>query len=228
MWVRRNLGSTGWAISLGMIWGVLAGFMTWFVMLNPFELSLGLRRGLYLLGVALMGSSGLVNVWLIRPKNAKADFLSGAVTGSVGAILCSAISWIWVAVLIAGVPYGVWLGTLSAFAFMGSVCLFGTLCAGRLLRQHGQIQGAIWPYTELAAPSILALVFWNAIAFNSSTGRWADWQYFMAMAILSSFAGMVVFIRCHWLLRLPVHVAWLASLYLFVTRHVGHRLHEWN
>jgi hypothetical protein len=84
--------STGWAIALGIFWGIAAGVLNWLVMLVPFDVSLGMRRTLYLLFIGLMGSCGGINMWLIRPKNATADFVSGSLTGLAAAVLCQIIS----------------------------------------------------------------------------------------------------------------------------------------
>jgi hypothetical protein len=111
---------------------------------------------------------------------------------------------------------------VGALIFMGGISLFGTLAAGRLLRERGHIYAIVWPYYELALPSIMAIIFANGLAFNLSLGRWADWQYFAAGAILCPIAGLAVYRNWHWLLRLALHAAWLTSLIVFVTRQVGH------
>ena len=169
IWLRRNLGSTGWAIALGVIWGIVGGVICWLVMLNPLDLFLGLRRTIYLLGVGIVASGGLITVWLVRPKNAAADLVSGILTGALAAVICYTISWGWVAVSIAGVPYGIWLGMTSAVVFVGSICVGETLAAGMLVRRHGQVRSAIGPYVELMSPSLLALVFANSTLFRLAT-----------------------------------------------------------
>ena len=169
VWLRHNFGSSGWAVALGVTWGIVGGAVGWLVMLNPLDLSLGMRRAIYLLGAAFVGSGGLMTVWLVRPKNAGADIASGAITGVVAAVISYTLSWGWVAVSIAGVPYGIWLGMMSALVLLGSLCTIETLAAGMLLRRHGQVHSTIGPYAELIVPSILAVVFSSSALFRLAT-----------------------------------------------------------
>jgi serine/threonine protein kinase len=216
LWLKRNVGSKGWAASLGVIWGISAGLINWLMVINPIGLSPAVCRALYLLGAAILASAGLLNVWLARPKNAAADFVSGTLTAIVGAVLCHTISWAWAAAVLVGLPLGIWLSMFSAIVFMGAVCLVGTLIAGRLLRRYGKVQSIIWPYWELALPATMAIVFANSMLFNISTGRWADWEYFLAAAVACSVAVVGVFAKWHWIARALLHATWITGVCAFI------------
>ena len=83
--------------------------------------------------------------------------------------LLYAFSWGWVAVSIAGVPYGIWLGMATALVFNGLDCVIETLAAGMLLRRHGQVSSMIGPYVELIVPANLAVVFACSALFRLAT-----------------------------------------------------------
>jgi hypothetical protein len=221
IWLKRNLGSAGWAIALGMLWGIVGGVTCWLVMLDPLQLSLGIRRAAYMLGVMLIGSGGLITIWLVRPKNAAADLVSGAITGALAAVVCYTVSWGWIAVGIAGVPYGIWLGMASAAVFMGALCLVETLTAGMLLRRYGQVRYVIGPYVELAIPSILAVVFSTSALFRlASVGLGGRFWHPIVVPLLLV-AAVTVLTRRPWYVRAVAHAAWVASLCAFLTRY-GH------
>jgi hypothetical protein len=217
VWLRYNFGSTGWAVALGVTWGIVGGVVAWLVMLNALDLSLGMRRVIYLLGAAFVGSGGLMTVWLVRPRNTAADVASGAITGVVSAVISYTISWGWVAVSIAGVPYGIWLGMLSALVFMGTICIIETLAAGMLLRRHGQVHSTIGPYAELLVPSILAVVFSSSALFRLATVGLGErfWHPIMVPPLV--LASISVLTRWPWRIRALLHATWLVSLFAFVT-----------
>ena len=187
------------------------------MMLNPWELSLGLRHTIYLLGIGLVASGGMITVWLVRPKNAAADLASGIVTGTLAAVVSYTLSWGWVAVSIAGVPYGIWLGMTSAVVFMGAVCVVETLAAGMLLRRHGQVRFAIGPYAELIVPSMLVVVFASSTLFRLATVGLGEryWHPIMVPPLL--LAALSVVWRWPWYIRALCHVAWIAALCTFGT-----------
>jgi hypothetical protein len=202
-----------------VIWGIVGGVTCWLVMLNPLELSLGLRRTIYLFGLSLVASGGLVTIWLVRPKNAWAVLVSGFVTGALAAVFSYTISWGWVAVSIAGVPYGIWLGMTSAVVFVGSICVVETMAAGMLLRRHGQIRSAIGPYVELMAPSFLAVVFASSTLFRLATVGLGErfWQPIIVPLLV--LAAISVLARWPWYVRAPLHAAWVVSLCTFATMY---------
>ena len=221
MWIKTNLGSRGWAISLGVVWGVIAGFMNWLVTIDPFHIDLGLRRAISLVCIVVIASVGLINVWLIRPKNRTADLISGAWIGIVAAVLCHTISWAWSTVIVAGVPAGIWMSIIGALIFMGAISIIGTLGAGQLLRERGHIYAIVAPYYELALPPMLAVYFANNLAFNLSVGLWTDWQYFAVAGALCAVGGLAAFGKWPLLLRIALHAAWISSVVVFIARQVG-------
>jgi serine/threonine protein kinase len=218
IWVRRNFGSSGWAVALGVIWGIVGGVVCWLVMLNPLELSVALRRAIYLIGGGFLSSGGIVTVWLVRPKNAAADLASGTITGALAAVICYTLSWGWVAVSIAGVPYGIWLGMASALVVMASLCIIETLAAGMLLRRHGHVGAAIGPYIELVIPFMLAVVFSSSVLFRLATvGLGARaWHLVMIPVLLLAITGVLR--RWPWRMRALLHTAWVTSLCAFGLR----------
>jgi serine/threonine protein kinase len=218
IWVRRNFGSSGWAVALGAIWGIAGGVVCWLVMLNPLELSVALRRAIYLTGGVLLCSGGMTTVWLVRPKNATADLASGIITGALAAVISYTLSWGWVAVSIAGLPYGIWIGMASAFVVMASLSVIETLAAGMLLRRHGHVSAALGPYLELVLPIMLAVVFSSSVLFRLATGGLGAraWHLFMVPVLLATIAGVLG--RWPWGVRTVLHTAWLASLCAFGLR----------
>jgi hypothetical protein len=220
IWLRRNFGSGGWAIALGVVWGVIGGVTCWLVMLNPLNATVGLRRAMYLSGVAILSSSGLITVGLVRPRNATADLVSGGLSGGVAAVVCYTISWGRVAVIIAGVPYGIWLGMGIALVLMGSICLIGTLAAGGLARRRGSPRHVIGPYVELTLPAVLAVVFASGLVFRLATAGSKGSQYFLFVTIALTLASVAVWRNWHWLLRGVLHAASLATLWVFANNYV--------
>lgn len=218
IWLRRNLGASGWIVALGLIWGITGGIMCWLLMIDPLQLPRAFRRILYLTTVFFGSMGGLVTVWLVRPKNATAELVAGTLSGALAAVVCYTISWGWLAVNVAGVPFGIWLGMASVLVFMGSFLVVGTLAAGLLLRRHGQIRAIVGPYIELVIPAMLALIFANGLAFNFAIGRWIGWEYYLVPTVLLSIATIATLMRWHWLVRAAFHMAWLASVYVFATR----------
>jgi hypothetical protein len=186
-------------------------------MLNPFDLSVGLRRALYLLGVGIISSGGITTVWLARPKNAAADLAGGIISGGLAAVICYTISWGWVAVSIAGTPYGIWLGMASALLIMGSICVFEALAAGLLLRRHLRVVSMIGPYIEVTIPSVLALIFLSSALFQlaSATRESRGWHIFMVPVLVLASIGVLN--RWHWSVRALLHTIWALTLYFLAT-----------
>jgi hypothetical protein len=226
IWVRRNLGSIGWSVGLGVIWGIVGGVGCWVVMLNPFELSIAFRRAIYLVGLGLLSSGGMITVWLVRPKNAAADLASGVITGALAAVICYTLSVGWVAVKIAGVPYGIWLGMASALVVVTLPCIVETLTAGLLLRRHGHVSAAVWPYVELMTPFVFAVLFSSSALFRLATvglGERAWHLYTVPALVLYTVPALVLAIvgvlrRWQWRVRALLHAAWIASLLVFGLR----------
>jgi serine/threonine protein kinase len=218
IWVRRNFGSSGWAIALGVIWGIGGGVVCWLAMLNPLEATIALRRTIYLIGLGLLSSGGMVTIWLVRPKNAAADLASGIITGALASVICYTLSWGWVAVKIAGVPYGIWLGMAFALVVMTSLCIIETLTAGMLLRRHGHLRAAIGPYIELVIPIALAVVFSSSILFRFATVGLGEraWHLVMIPVLLLAITGVLR--RWQWRVRALLHVAWVTSFFAFGLR----------
>ena len=215
VWLRHNFGSVGWVIALGVTSGLIGGVVCWLVMLNPFDLSVGLRRAIYLFGAVFIGSAGLLTVWLVRPRNAGADLAAGTISGAMAAVICYTLSWGWKAVLIAGVPHGIWLGMVSALVFMGSMCAIETLAAGMLLRRHGQIRSTIGPYAELVIPSILAVVFSGSVMFRLATVGLGErrWHLFAVPFLLLAVGGVLR--KWPWHVRALLHATWFVALCIF-------------
>jgi tRNA A-37 threonylcarbamoyl transferase component Bud32 len=113
LWLRHNFGAGAWVVILGLAWGVFGGLLGWLVVINLLGMCDALRATLYLLGVAVGSSAGLMTVALVRPKNTLADLAAGSITGLLAAVTSYTISWGWVAVLVAlrwgpaGIPYGI-------------------------------------------------------------------------------------------------------------------------
>jgi hypothetical protein len=187
-------------------------------MLNPFDLALGLRRVIYFTSITVGTMGGLVTVWLARPKNATAELVAGTISGGLAAVVSYTISWGWIAASLAGLPYGIWLGMLSALVFMGSVLTVGTMAAGMLLRRFGQIRSMIVPYIELVIPAMLALIYANGMAFNFAIGRYDGWAYYLVAAVLAAIAAVGAWMRFNWVIRVVLHAVWLASVCAFAMR----------
>jgi serine/threonine protein kinase len=218
IWVRRNFGPSGWAVALGVTWGIVGGVGCWLVMLNPLGLSGVLRRAIYVIGLGFLSSGGLITAWLVRPKNAATDLALGTTTGALAAVICYSLSWGWVAVRIAGVPYGIWLGMASALVVMESLCSIETMAAGILLRRHGQVTTAIWPYFEFVIPFMLAVVLSISVLFRAATvgiGARA-WHLLLVPVLLFAITGVLK--GWQWRVRALLHTAWLTSLCAFGLR----------
>ena len=220
LWIKRNLGSAGWAVALGLIWGVVAGVACWLLMLRPLNMPHTLRGGIALATVCLGGVAGLVTVWLVRPKNATAELVTGIVSGTIAAVVWYTISWGWVTVNAAGVPYGIWIGMVGAVVLMGSICVIGTSAAGMLLRRYGNMSATIWPYIELVLPSLLTVAFVHGLVVRWAVG-WETWQYLVLPAVLLGISSFSVWMRWHWLVRAVIHAAWLCSLCFLIRDFPG-------
>ena len=218
VWLRHNFGSTGWAVAIGVIWGLVGGPVVWLVMLNPLDLSIGARRVLYYAGVVLISALGPAIVWLVRPKNAAADLAAGTITGTLAAVITYTLSWGWVAVSIAGLPYGIWIGMATALVFKWSIAVIETLAAGMLLRRHGHVRSMIGPYAELIVPANLAVVFACSALFRLTTVGLRERFWHPIMVPLLVLAAISALARWPWYVRVVLHAAWLVSLCIFLTR----------
>ena len=117
------------------------------------------------------------------------------------------LSWGWVAVSIAGVPYGIWLGMTSAVVFMGSVCRRDRdPGGGNAARRHGHVRSTIGPYSELMSPSILAVVFANSTLFRLATVGLGERLWHPIMVPLLVLAVISVLARWPWYVRALLHV----------------------
>ncbi|MDZ4783406.1 MAG: serine/threonine-protein kinase [Planctomycetia bacterium] len=217
VWLRHNFGSSSWAVAIGVIWGLLGGPVVWLVMLNPLELSIGVRRALYFAGVALISALGPAIVWLVRPKNATADLAAGTITGTLAAVITYTLTWGWVAVSIAGIPHGIWLGMATALGFKWSIAVIETLAAGMLLRRYGQVSSMIGPYAELIVPANLAVVFACSALFRLVTVGLGERFWHPIMVPLLALAAISALARWPWYVRVVLHAAWVASLCKFLT-----------
>ena len=218
IWVRHNFGASGWAVALGIIWGVVGGVLCWVVEINPWQLSSSTRRAIYLGMVGLMSSGGLVTIWLVRPKNAAADLASGIITGLLATVLCYTISWGWVAVKIAGVPHGIWFGMVTALVAIASLSIVETMTAGMLVRRHGRVRAAIVPYIEVTVPVILTMICANSVFVRVLTSgpTTYTWRLFLLPLPLLAILGVVK--GWPWPVRLLLHAGWITSVYVFGLR----------
>ena len=217
VWLRHNFGSTGWAMAIGVIWGLVGGPVVWLVMLNPLELSIGVRRALYFGGVVLISALGPAIVWLVRPKNAQADLAAGTITGTLAAVMTYTLSWGWVAVSIAGLPYGIWVGMATALVFKWSIAVLETLAAGMLLRRHGKVSSMIGPYAELILPANLAVVFACSALFRLATVGLGERFWHPIIVPLLVLAAISALARWPWYVRVLLHAAWVVSLCRFLS-----------
>jgi branched-subunit amino acid transport protein len=217
VWLRHNFGSTGWAVAIGVIWGLVGGPVVWLVMLNPLELSIGVRRALYFAGVALISALGPAIVLLVRPKNAAADLAAGTITGTLAAVITYTLTWGWVAVSIAGLPYGIWLGMATALVFKWSTAVIETMAAGMLLRRRARVRSMIGPYAELIVPANLAVVFACSALFRLATVGLGERFWHPIMVPLLVLAAISALARWPWYVRVLLHAAWVASLCRFLT-----------
>lgn len=232
LWVRHNFGAGAWLVVLGLGWGLLLGVDGLIVVNNLWGLPYGLRAGLYLLGVGVWFSAGLITVSLVRPRNAAADLAAGTITGLLAAVPGYAISWGWWAVQVAldrwgraGIPYGIWLGILSMVALAGLVFVMETLAAGILMRRHGRLRLMIGPYFELVIPAtFLALLVCNlSIHFATDGLGQRVWMFAVLPLLVLAITGALR--KWHWLLRAGLHATWLGVGALSVSVAVNGQWH---
>jgi predicted Ser/Thr protein kinase len=218
LWARQNFGSGAWVVVLGLALGLFGGAVCWVVMIDPWELPLGLRRPIFLLGVCAWSSMGLLTVALVRPRNATADIAAGVIGGLIAAVTCYTVSWGWMAVMVAGLPYGIWFGMIGALGLMGTTSLAGTLAAGALLRRRGRLRAVVGPYFEFAVPAALAILsvapfpFW--LAAGAVSGR--RLLYLVPLPFLLAAAAGVLR-RRHWALRVLLHAAWVGAFVVLLS-----------
>jgi serine/threonine protein kinase len=211
LWVRHNFGAGAWAVTLGLVLGVFGGGLCWLVILNPLDLSEGLKRTLSLLGLVVLTSVGLITAALVRPRNPAADLAAGLITGLLAGVLCYTISFGWVCVLIMGVPYGIWLGMPVSLGGMGLICVIETLAAGKLLRRHGRVSLTVWPYFELVVPATMAVnLLTRAGARLAAFGFQRQFWYLLLLPLVA-LALTAVLRRWHWLVRAILHVVWVSA-----------------
>jgi hypothetical protein len=228
LWVHHNFGAGAWAVALGLVWGLLCGVQGWLVMINPLGMSRGIQAVVYLLGFGVANSAGLLTAALVRPRNLAADLAAGTISGLLAAVTCYTVSWGWVAVLLAyyaageqGIPYGIWLGMLSALGIMGLIFVVETLAAGTLLRRHGRVRLMIGPYFELVLPATLAILLMGALLFRSARGQFDQYRWVLLVLPLLVLALTGVLRRWHWTLRALLHAGWLAALCAYVVMKLG-------
>jgi hypothetical protein len=224
LWVRDNFGSGAWAVVLGLVWGLFAGFLCWLVMLNPLGMSEGLGRTLYFLGVGVATSAGMITAVLVRPRNPRADLAAGMISGLLASVTCYTAGWGWVTVVLVGVPHGIWLGMLSALGLVGLICVVGMLAAGSLLRRHRRVPRIIGPYFELVLPATLVVIFVGAVIrrlAGDGLGRhsWylvlpylGRYSWYLVVLPLLALALTAVLRKWHWMVRTLLHAGWVAVL----------------
>jgi predicted Ser/Thr protein kinase len=237
LWLQHNFGAGAWAVVLGLLWGLFFGVYGWFIMMNPLEMSRGLRVSLEYLAIIVAPTAGLMTVVLVRPRNFAADLAAGTITGLLAAVTWYTISWGWVSVLLAyrwagerALPYGIWLGMLTALGVMGLMFVAQTLAAGPLLRRHARVRRMVVPYFELVLPAVLVIVLGIAFIF-----RWVleeVSQYGGALLVPPHRAALLLLpplvlaltgvIRgWHWALRVLLHGGWLAALGTYLVMRFG-------
>jgi len=138
------------------------------------------------------------------------------ISGSLAAVIAYTISLGWVAVLLVGLPQGIWLGMACAMVYMWAICVIGTSVAGTLVRRHGRLRSAIVPYAELGIPSILTVVYANGLLFQFLIGIASSWKYLLPLTVLLATASIGVLRRWHWLVRTVLHIAWLVAFCAYV------------
>jgi hypothetical protein len=228
LWVQHNFGAGAWAVVLGLVWGLLCGVQGWLVVINPLGMSKALQSTLYLLGIGVASSAGLMTAALVRPRNRTADLAAGTITGLLAAVTCYTISWGWVAVLLAyqaageqGIPYGIWLGMLSVLGILGLIFVVETLAAGSLLRRHGRVRLIIVPYFELVLPVTLVILLVGVVLFRSARGQFDQYRGALLVLPLLALALTGVLRGWHWGLRAVLHAGWLAALCAYVMTKLG-------
>jgi serine/threonine protein kinase len=220
MWVRKNLGAGGWAISLGLIWGVLAGVVGWLAIFQLSEWPQLGRRFLMLGIFCLAAMAGPATIWLVRPKNRKAELIVGSVSGTLAAITFYTISLGWFAVVIFGAPHGIWIGMSFALLFTNGVFIIGTLAAGKLLRRYGTMRATLVPQFELILPSIGILGLTTNLTFAIWSRMSISWQYYAAVLIALAIAVGSVLAGWRWQVRILIHAAWIICFYVFLQHYI--------
>lgn len=209
-WARQNFGAGAWAVVVGLVLGLFGGALGWVVMINPWELSIGARGWLFLLWFGVWSSMGLITVALVRPRNASADLAAGVVAGLLSAVACYTVSWGWVAVRLAGLPFGIWFGMLSVLWLVGLPSAAWALAAGALLRRRGCLRAIIAAYFEFAVPATLAFVCVTAIPLRLAVGLHVGqraWFLLSLPFLVPAAAGVLR--RWHWAVRVPLHAVWV-------------------
>jgi hypothetical protein len=225
LWARHNFGAGAWAVVLGLAWGLFAGVLGWLVMINPLGLSMGLRSTLDLLGVGVASIAGLMTAALVRPRNLTADLAAGTTSGLLAAVTYYTVSGGWVAVVIArqsagdrGIPYGIWLGMLSALLILGLMFIVEMLAAGALLRRHVRVRRMIGPYLELVLPATLVILLAGAVIFRFARDQLSQHSWYLLVLPLVALALTGVLRRWHWTLRALLHAGWVSALCAGVVR----------
>jgi hypothetical protein len=223
LWLRLNFGAGAWLVVVGLGWGLLAGVDGLLVVNDVWGLSEGLRAALYLLGVLLVCSAGLLTAALVRPRNARADLAAGTITGLLAAIPCYTISWGWWAILVAldrwgraGVPFGIWLGMVEVVALMGLIFVVETSAAGHLLRRHGRLRSIIGPYFELVIPATMLVLLVGNLSLHFATDGLSRHRGLLPVLPLLALAITGILRKWPWLLRTGLHAAWLGALCAFI------------
>jgi hypothetical protein len=210
-WVRQNFGAGAWTVVMGLVWGLFWGVYCWLIMINPLGMSYGLRSLLYLLGLGVSSSVGLITTSIVKPRNATADLAAGIITGSLGAVTCYTAGFGWVCVELLGVPHGIWVGMVTVVVFMGLICILQTMAAGNLLRRHARVRQMIGPYLEVVIPAMLVIVLVSNYFLRWGVGLTPHRWYFPAIPLMA-LALTAVLGRWHWSMRGVLHAGWLTAL----------------
>jgi serine/threonine protein kinase len=212
VWMHYNFGSMGSAVAIGVIWGLVGGAIIWLLMLDPLDLSRALRRALYWAGVALLIPIGPITVWLVRPKNTVADLAAGTIIGTISAVITYTLTWGWVAINIAGVPYGIWLGMATILVFNCGIAVVETLASGMLLRRHGRLGAMFGSYFELIIPALLAVTFTSNLLFWHRAGD-LDTRGWLEISIPVLLVAVIGVIRAwDWRVRSALHALWIVCV----------------
>jgi hypothetical protein len=119
LWLRQNFGAAGWIVVLGLLLGLLGGFMALVVAVHPiispsaaeayrrlpsldtpwliitWPIPAWGRRTLFMATLSIASIVGLLTALLVRPKNWAADIAAGAVIGLLGGATAFTVSVGW-------------------------------------------------------------------------------------------------------------------------------------
>jgi hypothetical protein len=139
VWLRQNFGAAGWTVVVGLGLGVVQSLLLWLIAIQPplKDLAASYRRltgeapwlvanwaapswlsvPLTLLGVIVIGFSGLITARLVRPRNRQADIAAGLVSGAVAGVVFFTLSVGWFAGMLRLEPSlkDIWLLSTAAW-----------------------------------------------------------------------------------------------------------------